>query len=48
MSLGQGAAMIVAGAVAQAHSPSDVIAASGAIGALCGMMIMTSRWRGRW
>lgn len=48
MSLGQGAAMIVAGAVAQAHSPSDVIAASGAIGALCGMMIMTSCWRGRW
>ena len=48
MSLGQGAAMVVAGAAAQAYSPSDVIAASGAIGALCGMVIVASRRRGRW
>jgi len=48
MSLGQGTAMIVAGAIVQAHPPSDVIAASGAIGALCGMMIMASRKRDGW
>lgn len=47
MSLGQGAAIIAAGAAAQVHSPSDVIAASGAIGALCGMVIMASRRRDR-
>ena len=40
--------MIVAGAIVQAHPPSDVIAASGAIGALCGMMIMASRKRDGW
>ena len=49
MSLGQGAAIIAAGAAAQAHSPSDVIAVSGVIGALCGMVIIASRRRGgRW
>jgi MFS family permease len=48
MSLGQGAAMIAAGAAAQGHAPSDVIAASGAIGALCGMVIVASRRRDRW
>jgi predicted MFS family arabinose efflux permease len=48
MSLGQGAAIIAAGAAAQVHSPSDVIAASGAIGAVCALVIMTSRKRGRW
>jgi len=47
MSLGQGAAMIAAGAAAQVHSPSDVIAASGAIGAVCGVVIVASRRRGR-
>jgi hypothetical protein len=47
MSLGQGAAIIAAGAAAQVRSPSDVIAASGAIGTLCGMVIMASRRRGR-
>ena len=46
MSLGQGAAMIVAGAAAQVRSPSDVIAASGAIGALCGLAIVASCRRG--
>jgi Transmembrane secretion effector len=39
MSLGQGAAMILAGAAAQTHSPSSVIAAAGAIGTLCGAAI---------
>jgi MFS family permease len=47
MSLGQGAAMIAAGAAAQVRSPSEIIAASGAIGALCGMVIMASRRRDR-
>jgi predicted MFS family arabinose efflux permease len=46
MSLGQGIAIIAAGAAAQAHSPSDVIAASGVIGTLCAIVIMTSRRRG--
>jgi predicted MFS family arabinose efflux permease len=45
ISLGQGAAMIAAGAAAQIRSPSDVIAASGAIGALCGVVIVASRRR---
>ena len=48
MSLGQGAAMIAAGAAAQIRSPSDVIAASGAIGALCGLVIIASHRRSRW
>jgi len=47
MSLGQAAAIIAAGAAAQVRSPSDVIAASGAIGALCGMVIIASRKRDR-
>jgi hypothetical protein len=47
MSLGQGAAIIVAGAAAQGHSPSDVIAASGAIGALCGLVIIANHRRDR-
>jgi predicted MFS family arabinose efflux permease len=45
LSLGQGAAMIAAGAAAQVRSPSDVIAAGGAIGALCGLVIVASRRR---
>jgi predicted MFS family arabinose efflux permease len=45
MSLGQGAAMVIAGAAAQVHSPSDVIAAGGALGALCGTVIVTGRRR---
>jgi MFS family permease len=45
MSLGQGAAMIAAGAAAQMHSPSDVVAASGVLGVLCGLAVVTSsRW----
>lgn len=47
MSLGQGAAIIAAGAAAQVRSPSDVIAASGAIGALCGMVIIANHKRDR-
>jgi Major Facilitator Superfamily len=47
MSLGQGAAMIAAGAAAQVRSPSEIIAASGAIGALCGLVIMASHRRDR-
>lgn len=39
MSLGQGAAMIVAGAAAQSHSPSAVIAVSGAVGAAATIVI---------
>ena len=47
MSLGQGAAIIAAGAAAQFRSPSDVIAASGAIGAVCGMVIIANHRRNR-
>ena len=45
LTLGQGAAMILAGAAAQTHSPSTVIAAGGAIGALCGAVIAVSHLR---
>jgi MFS family permease len=45
MSLGQGAAMVVAGALAQAHSPSDVVAASGVLGVLCALGVVASRSR---
>jgi predicted MFS family arabinose efflux permease len=47
MSLGQAAAIIAAGAAAQVRSPSDVIAASGAIGALCGLAIIANHRRNR-
>jgi len=45
MSLGQGTAMILAGAAAQTHSPSSVIAAAGAIGVLCGAAVAVSHVR---
>lgn len=45
MSLGQGTALIAAGAAAQVHSPSDVVAVGGAIGAICGVVIIISRRR---
>ena len=45
MSLGQGLAMVLAGAAAGRHSPSLVIAASGAIGALAAIAIAVSRVR---
>jgi MFS family permease len=47
MTLGQGTAMILAGAAAQTHSPSSVIAAGGAIGALCGAAVAVSHIRTR-
>jgi predicted MFS family arabinose efflux permease len=47
MTLGQGAAIILAGAAAQTHSPASVIAAGGAIGALCGAALTVSHGRAR-
>jgi len=47
MTLGQGAAIILAGAAAQRHSPSSVIAAGGAIGALCAVALAVSHGRAR-
>jgi len=47
MTLGQGTAMILAGAAAQAHPPSSVIAAGGAVGALCGLAVAVSHVRTR-
>jgi predicted MFS family arabinose efflux permease len=47
MTLGQGAAIILAGAAAQTHSPASVIAAGGAIGALCGVALAVSHGRAR-
>jgi predicted MFS family arabinose efflux permease len=47
MSLGQGAAMIAAGALAQHHPAPVVIAASGAIGVVCAVLIAISRGSGR-
>jgi len=45
MSLGQGAAMVVAGAAAGHFAPSFVIAASGALGAVAAIAIAVSRAR---
>jgi MFS family permease len=47
MTLGQGTAMILAGAAAQTYSPSSIIAAGGAIGALCGAAVAISHGRAR-
>ncbi len=47
MSLGQGLAMLVVGAAAERVSPSYVIAASGAIGAVVAIVIAVSRARTR-
>jgi MFS family permease len=47
ITLGQGTAMILAGAAAQTHSPSSVIAAGGAIGVLCGAAVAVSHARTR-
>lgn len=46
MSLGQGAAMIAAGALAEHHPAPVVIAASGAIGVVCAVLIAISRGGG--
>jgi hypothetical protein len=45
MSLGQGVAIVVAGALAQHHAPNLVIAASGAVGAVAVIAIAFSRLR---
>jgi hypothetical protein len=47
MSLGQGVAMILAGAAAQRFTPSAVIAASGVIGALAAVAVAIDWARGR-
>ena len=47
MSLGQGVAMIVAGALAERFAPDFVIAASGAVGAIAAIAIAFSRPRAR-
>ena len=47
MSLGQGAAMVAAGAIAQHIPASEVVAASGAIGVLCAVLIAVSRGKQR-
>lgn len=47
MSLGQGVAIVVAGALAEHHAPSLVIAASGAVGAVAAIAIAVSRLHGR-
>jgi predicted MFS family arabinose efflux permease len=46
MSLGQGLAMVLAGAAAQRYAPSLVIAGSGAVGALAAIAISVGRVRG--
>jgi len=45
MSLGQGLAMVVAGAAAGRYDPNLVVAASGAIGAVVAIVIAFSRMR---
>jgi 1-aminocyclopropane-1-carboxylate deaminase/D-cysteine desulfhydrase-like pyridoxal-dependent ACC family enzyme len=47
MSLGQGVAMIVAGATAERFAPDFVIAASGAVGTVAAIAIAFSRPRAR-
>jgi len=47
MSLGQGVAMVVAGAAAERLAPDFVIAASGAVGAVAAIAIGFSRLRAR-
>jgi MFS family permease len=46
MNLGQGAAMVVAGAVAQRFAAADVIAAAGALGAVAAVVLAVSHARG--
>jgi len=47
MSLGQGVAIVVAGALAERYAPSLVIAASGAVGAVAAIAIAVSRLHAR-
>jgi predicted MFS family arabinose efflux permease len=46
MSLGQGAAMIVAGAAAQRYAPATVVAVAGALGAVAAIIISAGRLPG--
>jgi MFS family permease len=46
MSLGQGVAMIAAGAATQHFSPSIVIAVCGSVGAVVAVIVVVSRSRG--
>jgi predicted MFS family arabinose efflux permease len=51
MNLGQGAAIVLAGAVAEHFTPASVISAAGGIGALCAVAVAFSKparryWRG--
>jgi predicted MFS family arabinose efflux permease len=47
MSLGQGSAMIVAGAAAQRYAPATVVAVAGALGAVVAILISARRLSGR-
>jgi MFS family permease len=47
MSLGQGLAIVIAGAAAEHHAPSLVIAVSGAVGVVAAIAIAFSRPRAR-
>ena len=47
MSLGQGSAMIVAGAAAQRYAPATVVAVAGALGAVAAILISARRLPGR-
>ncbi len=47
MSLGQGTAMIVAGAAAQRYAPATVVAVAGALGAVAAILISARRLSGR-
>ena len=47
MSLGQGSAMIVAGAAAQHYAPATVVAVAGALGAVAAILISARRLPGR-
>ncbi|HEX2318549.1 MAG TPA: MFS transporter [Streptosporangiaceae bacterium] len=47
MSLGQGSAMIVAGAAAQRYAPATVVAVAGALGAIAAILISARRLPGR-
>jgi MFS family permease len=48
MNLGQGIAMIAAGAAAQHYAPSAVIAVTGVIGVLAALAVMLLRWVRGW
>ena len=48
MNLGQGIAMIAAGAAAQHYAPSAVIAVTGVIGVLAALAVILLRWVRGW